>query len=394
MPRRRVDALFELGPYWIKAEPNRPGFYRHWNDAIAGRTRRARLASTSLEFAKLELAELIVKSVPKSATSYLSIVFEAYLEKVTDRLPSKNPARRAGALILEFLTKESRIKAPVVSDFDEGAQKAFVSWCANAKGHAVKTISRNLSVAAAALSYAKIEDPTISYDPCDVVDTLEETGANIKTAQCRFMPNDEEFARFLDNTDGRLFRACIIMLLTACRPKAALDLSPAQRNREAGLLLLNPKERRQTTKWRPIVREPKCLTQWLDAWEAERCDQTRNDPYVGFTSVDSLQSAIVRARAVGKANLPHMVAYSIRHKATTILRRYEVPSEQISMQLGHKRPDLRTTNLYGEFEPTYLKQSSDSLDHYLSQLQRFTQRCLINSRRNPANKHSAVKRLG
>lgn len=379
MPRPRSANLASLGPYWIRDdEKGRPGLWRYWYDGGSGRVRRARLASTTLEAAKLELAELIVKGTPKSAGSFLAIVLETYRLEVTDKLPSKEPARRACALITEFMTAERPHKAPRVAHFDKTAQADFAAWCANRFEHSVKTISRNLSVAGAALNHAGIKDHPVAYAPSDVVAMLEARHANVIDPKRRFMPSDAELGRFMDQAEGRLFRACLIMLATACRPEAALDLGPASRNREAGVLQLNPDGRRQTRKWRPIVREPKFLTAWLDAWEEEaRAARQELTSYVGFASVDSLQTAMTRARAAERVKLPQMVAYSIRHKVTTILRRYQVPSDQVNVQLGHRRPSNRTSDLYGEYEPNYLGEAAAAIDAFMISLQRHTKRRLF-----------------
>jgi hypothetical protein len=60
-----------------------------------------------------------------------------------------------------------------------------------------------------------------------------------------------------------------------------------------------------------------------------------------------------------------MVAYSIRHKVTTILRRYQVPSDQVNVQLGHRRPSNRTSDLYGEYEPNYLGEAAAAIDAFI-----------------------------
>lgn len=379
MPRPRSANLFELGGYWIRDdEKGRPGLWRYWYDAGYGRVRRARCAGETLEQAKLEIAELIVKGTPKSASSYLAVVLENYTRNVTSAKPSADPATRAVALVVEFMTAVKGIKTPRVSEFDERAQREFAAWCARNHEHAVKTISRNLSVIAASFAYGGL-DVEVTYQPGDVANMLEQAKAPIKNELRRFIPTDLDLARFLDHAgDGRLFRACIIMLTTACRPEAALDLAPAQVNREIGTAELNPLGRRQTRKHRPIVRVPTTLLGWLDAWEEEaRLKMQELTSYVGFASVDSLQSAVTRVREKDEVKLPVMVAYSLRHKIASVLRRSRVSEDQIAQQLGHVRPHLRTTGGYGEFGPDYLKEAADAIDAYMVRLQTLTKRALF-----------------
>jgi hypothetical protein len=88
MPKRRNPPLFELGDFWIQAEPGRTA-YRYWYELGTRRVRRARCASKDFEAAKLELAELVVRGAPKSATSYLATILETYFIDRTDKRPSK-----------------------------------------------------------------------------------------------------------------------------------------------------------------------------------------------------------------------------------------------------------------------------------------------------------------
>jgi hypothetical protein len=57
-----------------------------------------------------------------------------------------------------------------------------------------------------------------------------------------------------------------LLLSLVVVPKRALDVAPESRNRDAGLLNLNPEGRPQNKKYRPTVREPKALKAWLDKW--------------------------------------------------------------------------------------------------------------------------------
>ncbi len=389
--KRRNPPLFELGKYWLAVEKGRPGYYCFWYEPRTRRVRRARCASETLEEAKLELAEIVVKGSLRNIDDHLAPVLETYFLERTDKRPSKKPARRAAALLLEFFEAELATKTPRVFAFDEKCQAQFIAWAARQHAHSVKTISRNMSVVAAAIAHAKIKDFDVAYAPTKIEEILDAQAAPIKGEERRFIPTDEELARFLDHVDGAAFRACLIMLNTGCRPEAALDLAPAQRNAEAGLVQLNPDGRRQTRKWRPVVRETICLEAWLNAWDHERGDAdeaVKAAAYVGLAAVDSLQSAITRARAKEKANLPRLVGYSIRHKMATVLRRYAVPEDQIAMQLGHRRPALRTTGLYGEYEPSYLKAASDALDAFMIRVQGMTKRRLFAPTLLPQNEHS------
>ena len=69
MSKRRNVPLFELGEYWLAVEKGREGFYRYWYEPRTRRVRRARCASETLDGAKIELAEIVIKGASESATS-------------------------------------------------------------------------------------------------------------------------------------------------------------------------------------------------------------------------------------------------------------------------------------------------------------------------------------
>ena len=173
----------------------------------------------------------------------------------------------------------------------------------------------------------------------------------------------------------------MIQLATGGRPQTAIDLAPNMRMKENGTVDLNTPGRTQNKKFRAKVREPEILTTWLDRWEKEARKKTGKDGsldpnsrYCGYASLESVQTAIERVRAEPEVNLPRLSTYSFRHKVTTILRRakhsHGVTEDDISMQLGHRRPHLRMTGDYGEWDPEYLKNAAAAIDAWFVDMQR------------------------
>lgn len=101
----------------------------------------------------------------------------------------------------------------------------------------------------------------------------------------------------------------------------------------------------------------------LDKWERKGL-ALHDGRYCGYASVDSVDSSLQRWRIKPQVNVPLMSAYSIRHRATSVL-----PGEQVSYQLGHKRPaergEARTTGGYGQFEPDYLEEAAEVLEAWI-----------------------------
>jgi integrase len=377
MPRPRARPLFELGGQWIAQDPASPFLHRFWTEPGTGRTSRASLRTTDLEAAKQLLAEIVIKGTPKTANTPCSAVLLAYFENRTDKLPSAKAARHAGRLMLACWGQTVRVNAVTEAKQREFAEKSI------AKGNSIAYVSRNLSVLAAALAYAGIPQRVIfGKGPM-----VSRWGLQPKAARRVFIPSDDELARLLAlPVVENFWRWMIISLMTGARPEAVLDLKPSQRVRDAGLLHLNPARRVQNKKYRPSVREPKALTEWLDRWEGDMVAVKRKrlcipeldpvdisgDSYCGYASVESVQTAIERLRGKNTekmVNLPGLSAYSFRHKVTTVLRKARLSEDEIGTQLGHRREAARTTAGYGEWDPDYLQGVASALDAWLLKLQ-------------------------
>jgi len=365
MPRARTNALFELGGQWIARIPSTPNLYRFWFDARSNRTCRASLGTEDLEAAKLLLAEIVVKGSPKTENAPLSAVLLDYFERRTDALPSAKNARLAGRTLLDCWGNTIR-----VGEITEAKQKTFVDWSAK-RGHSLGYISRNLSVLAATLHFAKL-DMEIIFAKATIQDKFR---PDVKPTRKPFIPSDDEVARFFAvDMPEALFRWAMIALLTGARPEAVLDLTPSQRQRESGLIDLNPEGRPQNKKFRPIIRTGRILGGWLDDWEEEMEIEGRSK-YVGYGSVDSLQTAMDRAKE--RAGLLRLSPYSFRHKVVTVLRVNRISEDEIAHLLGHRSDKLRTTLGYGEWSPDYLANATAALDDWIIRLQTRTKRVLL-----------------
>jgi integrase len=375
MSRPRARPIFELGGQWIARDPGSPFLHRFWTEPGSRRTCRASLRTEDLEEAKRLLAEIVVKGSPKTTNAPLSAVLLDYFENRTDKLPSKKPARHAGRLMLACWGETVRVAAVTEAKQKEFAEKAI------AKGNSLSYVSRNLSVLAAALTYAKIDHHVIfGKGPM-----VERWALQPKAPRRPFIPSDDEVSKLLALPLAEDFwRWLLISLLTGARPEAVLELTPSQRSRDPGLLDLNPDGRRQNKKHRPMVREPKTLAALLDSWENDmRKARLKREPsaltvdisidrYCNYASVESVQTALERVRHKNSkktVNLPRLSAYSFRHKVTTVLRKARLSEDEIGIQLGHRREAARTTAGYGEWDPDYLKGVADALDVWFAQLQ-------------------------
>lgn len=366
MPRPKARTpFFELGGYWIAREPDRPCFWYFWNDAGNGRTRRASLGTEDLERAKLRLAEIVLRGAPATGDTLLATVLENYFIKRTDHLPSKKNARLAGRLFLECWGPA--VKCSAIGD---DKLKEFVDVSVG-HGHSTSYIARNFSVLAAAMSAAKLvrEIPMKAGAILDKWPDLKPT-----PKRKIFEPTDEDLARLLRQDLSRSLRRWLLnSMATLARPMAVAQLTPAQRDRKDGMVSLNQAGRRQNKKFRPTLREPKRMTEWLTEWEGKGRDaMAPGAPYAPYSGRGSINTVLRRACAEEDVNLPKMSLYSIRHRGTTVLRNAKVPKEQIDYQLGHVQQGARTTQDYGEYGPEYLAEAARALDVWIGRVLRLS----------------------
>ncbi len=383
---------WEYRQHWI--DNNVPGsgnYYVYWYEFFgakrARKVRRKSLKTESFEQAQDNLVQFVLDKATETDDALVISVLKRYTEEVTVALPSAGPAERARELFLEVLDGSER-----VVDLSEQFQREYILrvW-RETYGHSVGYMSRNMSVLAAAIEHCRIKDaPKIQYNKNWIAEKLRVPAP----VAGKWIPKDDELARFIDGLKSdTAFYWLIIAMNTACRPEAALDLGPDQIDVETRLVHLNPEGRAQeATKYRPSIRLTENLMGWAEVIptriqdkksEPEQVSLAKYKPwklrprYVPYRNVDSLQSVFNRTRVRETINFPKLVPYSIRHKMTTILRTRQVPEDQIAVLLGHRRPEFRTTLMYGEYDPSYLQGAANAIDEYLWDLNKRTDRDLF-----------------
>ena len=139
----------------------------------------------------------------------------------------------------------------------------------------------------------------------------------------------------------------IILIGTACRPEAALELTGEQLDFEGRAD--RPQSARQGADQEiPAGRQ--------DARGAgDRASGRRDGRLVTFqtgrsTKINKAWRGMREAAGLDRDVNP----YSIRHTVARWMRQNGVPAWEVAAQLGHKSRDYRTTELYAAFDPSYL----------------------------------------
>jgi Phage integrase family len=184
----------------------------------------------------------------------------------------------------------------------------------------------------------------------------------------------EELARLFDAARSRhMLHFLLIAANTLARPAAILDLAPSQFDDAHGLLDLNPAGRVQNKKFRPIIPVTPTLLPWLERDVGPSCR------YVNYRRkpVNSILHMWRLTRS--EAGLDERVTpYSIRHGLARELRKRRVPTEQISLFLGH-RPggSAATTSIYAPYGPGFLRDAVDAVESVMADVRKHLRRARI-----------------
>jgi len=232
-----------------------------------------------------------------------------------------------------------------------------------AKGLKGGTVSRIINVGRAGIrrAYKRGELSSVPF-----IHDLPKSQKLAQTPRGRPM-EVREIGRLFEATGSDTLRSYIIWLLvTAARKEAILDLTLERCHVADRLIVLNPVERQQTTKYRPTIRMPSVIVPLVQRLKAQ---------YPPTTHVVGLKQTVLRSPheswnyARNKAGLDDLVnSYSMRHTISRELNRRQVPMYEIQSALGHKPRDLEITSVYAPYNPSYLKAASKAIDSFFALL--------------------------
>jgi integrase len=451
MPAKK---LFEIGGHWVARVKGRSSLYRFWYDARAGEIRRRSLETTDVEEAKRLVAEhaLNMATLPaqEPQDALLLAVLNHYFSLHSDCQSSAHVARRAGALLLQFLETECSICADVkVGEFTKGLQSRFAVWSSNKFGHSPSYISRVLSVIAAACKFATKSTVHETADgrivETRLLKTMPEICYDIKWISCLtkkpephprdYVPTFEDLASLLDVECSEVLRRYdIIALNTWARPQAILDLNTeTQVDFETRLLHLNQPGRKQNNKKRPKIRLTDNLRGWLEHWgEARPLTHAKTVLQDGQKVLVRVPANSIKAQfkrrtlrwmlmrdgldtpainklflaarkgqrqllneAIAKAEtrgIRRITPYTLRHfMATRVrgLKEVRVDREQRSLWLGHGKKDA--TSWYESHDPEFLLEASQATCIIIEKLDALTKRNLVPSALKKPRKLAGLK---
>ena len=245
---------FQVGEWWLSQRDGSPAWYATFYDGAAKRSRRISLGTDDFEQARQRLLERYLdehrpQQAPAETVALADIVLD-YYKKHGSEARSAVSIRKSCAYWVEFFADASIAEATKPPRLD-----AFIAHL-TAQGHATAYVQRILGVGKAALrrAWQRGEIASAPYIPSVKVEYGEPLGRPLKVP---------ELAALLTAAPDHLRLMLMILIGTACRPEAALELTGAQLDFEDRLIDLNPRGRAQTKKFRPVVKMPEALATTL-----------------------------------------------------------------------------------------------------------------------------------
>jgi integrase len=343
---------FQVGEWWLSQRSGSPAWYATCYDSETQRTRRVSLGTDDFEQARQKLLERYLEQHrPQNASAEavaLADILLDYYKSHGSQARSAGSVRTSCAYWVEFFGE-----AAVAEATKPPRLEAFIAHLAG-QGFATAYIQRILGVGKAALQRAwrRGEIAGAPYIPGVKVDYGEPLGRPLKIA---------ELARLLQEAPDHLRLMLMILIGTACRPEAALELTGAQLDFDDRLIDLNPRGRAQTKKFRPVVKMPDALATVLANAPSGRLVTFQGRP---VKKINKAWRGMRQAAELDEEVNP----YSIRHTVARWMRQNGVPAWEVAAQLGHKSRDYRTTELYAAFDPAYLENAVRAIDMLFEKL--------------------------
>lgn len=392
MPRRaKAQGLYQRGPYWLDRDTRADGSLRSpnlaifWYDPARGRIRSTSARTGDLAAGKKALDRHYLQHTegeaicPTCGQRRAANTGFLVTRAVADYLVSRETSPSIGAIrprlahVLRYIVTlpDPNIRCEQVN---EAWIRRFRSWLAaepvtSSAGNArtaprsASTIENSVLQLAAAINAAHDRGDTsrpAQFKPIAAKEVNRTPTYRADLDQLAAMFRYASDPRF-PTKRGPLHRFLIISVATLARPDAAHDVSTSpdrgQWHADRGVLMLNPKARRQTKKRRAIVRMPYQVIPWMEA---------RKGFFVGPASVRSAWDSM--AIELGLPNEGAAGMKLIRRSVAQLVRDRGVPDETLELQLGHRALDS-VSELYAPFKPDYLASALTAIESIIDEIE-------------------------
>lgn len=352
MPRYTPDKKYRLGDWFLDQRTGSPAWYRCAYDPKTRQLRRFSLRTNDYETAKARFEQWWrEENIPREADRSdvtLALVLATYYRDHAANLPTAKAAALHVNRWLDFWGE-----ATLEDVADKARQAQFRAWLGDGKSPAY--VQRILSTGKAAINRAEKTGMIRESQAVRVVD-VDNVGEPTET-KGRPLTATELGTLFDSISNDPLFRFCLLLLGTFCRPEAAYDLRGEQLDFEHRLIALNSPGRRQNKKYRPIIKMPLFIAEhfgglpndfYATSWTPNRIGDMKK----------SFRSAVRHAELEGK-----VTPYSFRHTGGRWLRAQGVQPWEAGSQTGHRMPGASMLERhYAPASPDYLVNAVTAID--------------------------------
>lgn len=388
--RAKAKGLYQRGAYWLDWDIKSDGTLRSpflaifWYDTERRRTRSASTGTGDVAEGKVALDAHYLKHSEgqdicptcgqrrNAGSGYL------VLQSIRDYLVHKQDGDPAIphrlAHVTEFIAEEGDLTL-ICERVDEAWVERFRKWLAprpivsktgKERDRALSTVENSVIQLAAAINYSHGRGDTsrpAQFKPIPAKDVNRSPEHRSDVAELAAMFRYASDPRY-PKKRGALHRFLIGSVATLGRPDAVHDMSfKAERrqwNSNARVFNLNPKGRRQTRKYRPIVPV---------AWQAAlHFDSAPKGYYVGVGSVRSAWDSMAIDLGLpleGESGMK-LVRRSMAKLLRDRLPKADWP--EVEMFLGHARFDA-VSDIYAPFDPDYLAAARAEIERIIDEIE-------------------------
>lgn len=305
-----------------------------------GKRRRYRLAASTAREADAEARDLILTATAPTTGITVADLWEAFRAERSGRPVAENMRHTGKALLPHF----GHLRPDQITTDDCRAYTA----ARRADGIKDGTIWSHLGQLRMALNWAA-KSGTIERAP------FIERPAQPMPKE-RYLTH-REIDRLLDaEGEPHVKLAALLMLTTACRVTAALELTWQRVDMDRGQINLRTGDA-TTRKGRAVVPMNDTLrAALLTAREGALSDHVIEWAGGPVKSIKKGFAAMVR-----RAGLKDVTPHVLRHTCGVLMAERGVPMEVISQYMGHSNVRV-TAQVYARFSPEYLRGAADALD--------------------------------
>lgn len=354
MPKQQKHK-FQIGDYWLDQRAGSPMWYRCWYDKHhttatskrRGHRKRASLGTTDFYQAQLALAQWVIENNKPDKQE----PGEVLLEQILLDYWQEHGQHLASAEVTRYALKHwsTHYGSQYLSAITPQSQRAMLGYLIGEQKLSPGYAKRVIGVGKAAINHAYKHGRVMSVPHIELPGVPDPSHRQLKPAEVRALFEN------VGSAHGLMY--LLLAFTTLARETSILELSWYQVDLPNRLLRLNPPERVQTKKRRPVVPIPKVLLPFVSHRREGRIVNYHGQP------VKSVKKML--AETGKRAGIGPIGSRVPRHTMATMLRREGVPAWEVQGLLGHKMPT--TSETYAAYTPDYLSTASQAIDNYMSE---------------------------